>query len=48
MKDYVNKMKEMDADIERQTSGGMKTLCWFVVLTFVGGVIAYAKNGVGL
>lgn len=48
MIDYVNKMNKMDAEIKRQTSGGMKTLCWFVVAAFVGGVFAYAKNGVGL
>lgn len=48
MKDYINKMNEIDLDIAHQTSFGMKVLCWFVVAAFVAGVFAYAYKGVGL
>ena len=46
MKDYINKMNQMDKVIKSDSDRGMNILSGFIVAMGVLGVFAYAYNGV--
>lgn len=46
MKDYINKMNQIDRDMKSDSDRGMNILAGFVVAMGVLGVFAYAFKGV--